>query len=73
MKKLIGTFLPPMTNADRIRAMSDEELVELLVMEKGGFFCAVCEIADQLDCDMDCRGHCAKWLRQPAEEVRKDG
>lgn len=30
MKKLIGTFLPVMTNGDRIRAMSDEELAEML-------------------------------------------
>lgn len=44
----------PMTNAERIRAMSDEELAEWLEYEGGGE-CA--EVFGWLD-----------WLKQPAEE-----
>lgn len=49
----------PITNADRIRAMSDEELARLLIAHCG--------------CKWDCK-HCdgvtviAEWLRQPAKE-----
>ena len=57
------------TNADRIRAMSDEELAHLL-MGHGTFECPVCEIGDQRKCDTECEKHCVKWLQQPAEEER---
>ena len=59
----------PQTNADRIRAMSDEELAELL----GG----MCKIAEQCDdCPLDGKcpggsydcGSWDEWLKQPAEE-----
>lgn len=65
------TFMPPMTNADRIRAMSDEELSEFISrIEIGDFgqqvygktFCDMCK--GQYECD-DCR---LWWLQQPAEE-----
>jgi len=58
-------FMPPMTNADRIRAMSDEELERFInhfnicdirtneVCKMS--YCACCEV-----CVMD-------WLKQPAE------
>ena len=64
-------FMPPMTNADRIRAMSDEELAEFISrIEIGDFgpqvygktFCDMCK--GQYECD-DCR---LWWLQQPAEE-----
>ena len=64
-------FMPPMTNADRIRAMSDEELSEFISrIEIGDFgpqvygktFCDMCK--GQYECD-DCR---LWWLQQPAEE-----
>lgn len=42
------------TNADRIRAMSDEELAKFLEYEGGG---ACAEVCGWLE-----------WLRQPAEE-----
>lgn len=65
---------PPMTNADHIRAMSDEELAQLLVrlascvddMECGG--CpfensgAVCWMAEGIE----------KWLEQPYKENTDD-
>ena len=59
------------TNADRIRAMSDEELAEFISrIEIGDFgpqvygktFCDMCK--GQYECD-DCR---LWWLQQPAEE-----
>ena len=61
----------PITNADRIRAMSDEELSEFISrIEIGDFgpqvygktFCDMCK--GQYECD-DCR---LWWLQQPAEE-----
>lgn len=61
----------PLTNADRIRAMSDEELAEFISrIEIGDFgpqvygktFCDMCK--SQYECD-DCR---LWWLQQPAEE-----
>lgn len=63
--------LPPMTNADRIRAMSDEEMAEFIGrIEIGDFgplvygktFCDMCK--GQYECD-DCR---LCWLQQPVEE-----
>lgn len=49
------------TNADRIRAMSDEELAEYLC---GLTYCCECEHRDT------CNGEDGylKWLRQPAED-----
>ena len=61
----------PMSNADRIRAMSDEELSEFISrIEIGDFgpqvygktFCDMCK--GLYECD-DCR---LWWLQQPAEE-----
>ena len=59
-----------MTNADRIRAMSDEELATF-----------ISEIADECERNTECNQHCygcdieycvrescLKWLRQPVEE-----
>lgn len=60
-----------LSNADRIRDMSDEELAEFISrIEIGDFgpqvygktFCDVCK--GQYECD-DCR---LWWLQQPAEE-----
>ena len=60
----------PLTNADRIRAMSDEELATF-----------ISEIADECERNTECNQHCygcdieycvrescLKWLQQPAEE-----
>ena len=67
-----GAYVPKsVTNADRIRAMSDEELAEFISrIEIGDFgqqvygktFCDMCK--GQYECD-DCR---LWWLQQPAEE-----
>lgn len=59
----------PMTNADRIRAMSDEELAKFLCTIRSsqsyGFPCSYC-VAEEFCHD----GHTGMidWLQQPAEE-----
>lgn len=53
-----------MTNADRIRAMTDEELAELLCNGKNTFRCYVCPVEQ---CDDKCEKHCMEWLKQPKE------
>ena len=64
--KMPCVYIVPMTNADRIRAMSDEELAEFL-----------CGISTAECCDRSCpaRHICGygdsgmiKWLQQPAKE-----
>lgn len=72
-----GIVKVPMTNAYRIRAMSDEELEELLISAD---FCEGCEYCDKVgicryyEAHPDgvladgCRQAARKWLQQPAEE-----
>ena len=66
-----------MTNADRIRAMNDDELAELLISAD---FCEGCEYCDKVGICRYCEAHpdgvladgckqaARKWLQQPAEE-----
>ena len=55
----------PQTNADRIRAMSDEELCKFLGEYK---FCDICEEGCE-NCTYhgDCDKRLLDWLQQPAE------
>jgi hypothetical protein len=61
-----------MTNGDRIRAMSDEELADLIntglgKMSYDCYHCiagAFCSAADENDF---CKAAWLQWLRQPAE------
>lgn len=56
----------PKTNADRIRAMSDEELCKFLGECK---FCDICEEGcDSCTYNGDCDKRLLDWLKQPAEE-----
>ena len=68
-------YKPPMTNADHIRAMSDEELADLLCTADW------CETCDQMREEGTCKAmeldgplnkHCVsaalRWLRQPYKE-----
>lgn len=64
----------PQTNADRVRAMSDEELAAHL--HDIGWDCHLCAEHRRLDnepllrgekCDEKCVEHCLEWLKQPAE------
>ena len=56
------------TNADRIRAMSDEELAKMLTVGKGAFACFECREIGDGECSMKCDERCLEWLQQPAEE-----
>ena len=62
------------TNADRIRAMSDEELAKCIY--EIGFDCHLCSEHERISdnpfirhekCDEKCVEHCFEWLKQPAE------
>lgn len=53
-----GAYKPPMTNADRIRAMSDEELGKFLY---GYFWGRLPVLPNREEKLLD-------WLQQPAEE-----
>ena len=67
----------PYTNAERIRAMNDDELAELLISAD---FCEGCEYCDKVGIRRYCEAHpdgvladgckqaARKWLQQPAEE-----
>ena len=65
-RKLID-HAKPQTNADRIWAMSDEELAKAF---SNGFHCAIGAVSDKGEkgvCDLKCDEHCLEWLKQPAE------
>ena len=57
----------PQTNADRIRAMSDYELAQMLATGKGTFTCLKCMEFIDGECSMKCDERCLEWLQQPAE------
>ena len=61
-------FSVPLTNADRIRSMSDEEMAEFISS------IPMCVGKDEdLNCEIDvCKECFLKWLRQPAEEDDHD-
>ena len=56
-----------MTNADRIRAMSDEELAKMMTTPGGGFSCSKCREIGGGECYTNCEEQCLEWLKQPAE------
>lgn len=58
----------PLTNADRIRAMSDEELATAIIAGRFGFDCDVCPERNHVKCTLECARHCTEWLQQPAKE-----
>lgn len=70
----IGFSVVPKTNADRLRAMSDEELAKILNAFTE-YFSECNRSADEVDCK-DCElnnlcqlheGKAIEWLQQPAE------
>ena len=67
-----------MTNADRIRAMSDEELAKWILDGVSSDACDYCGHKNEEFCDgSPCRGAQDKdviiaWLQQPAEEVHHE-
>ena len=60
-------YIPVPTNADRIRAMSDYELAQMLATGKGTFTCLKCMEFIDGECSMKCDERCLEWLQQPAE------
>ena len=58
----------PMTRADKIRAMSDEELADIISREAG--YCA--PTGDCEKTSMDCKACWLDWLQQPAEVDHED-
>ena len=59
----------PMTNADRIRAMSDEEMAVFLYEWSPSEFCG--HVCPRLRDDIPCKGECfemrKEWLQQPCD------
>jgi len=59
----------PITNADYIRSMSDEELANWLDWEFGkAQWCDPDRIGTDDCSDIDCTGCVAYWLKQPKEK-----
>ena len=59
------------TNADRIRAMSDEELMQFLFNEvSNNTICSFCvpTMRTKCKCDGHCRNGILEWLKQPVKE-----
>ena len=65
-------FMPPMTNADRIRAMSHDNLLNFFVELVGNMGCSPNGPFPCFKCDEDgydeCRKCWGEYLQQPAEE-----
>ena len=59
----------PMTNADRIRSMTDEELADFFY---GIRECSVCAYNYEDRC-VRCSDGIFKWLKKPAETPKEDG
>lgn len=57
-------FMPPQTNADRIRDMSDEDLAKFIVDE----MCLYCQTYRTEECYNKCVSAQIEWLKQPVEE-----
>ena len=68
-----GAYKPPMTNADRIRAMSDEELASIFLRadfckccehEKGGVCNFICAYPN-IPIYEGCKQAALAWMKQP--------
>ena len=60
---------PAMTNADRIRAMTDEELAEWLYWVLDCDTCIIPQPSGWLNCRIkDCMNRCLDWLKQEVTE-----
>lgn len=56
----------PVTNADKIRSMTDEELANFFLYDEGDF-CGLCEYYGTTCDGYGCRESMLKWLKQPAK------
>ena len=57
-----------MTNADRIRSMSDEKLANFIPDWRHTKACK-CNEHEFIGCDNQCEKCVLEWLKQPAEEI----
>lgn len=57
------TYHVVVTNGDRIRAMTDEELVDFMYNEKLSLWCA-----ENKECKPRCRDCFAEWLKEEVSE-----
>ena len=64
-------YVPAITNADRIRSMSDEELSVFLCDDRPCDFCT-CPGFDLCTMDGGKANGLLKWLQQPAEKPKED-
>ena len=55
-----------MTNADKIRGMTDEELA-IVLGDMGHDFPPYCDIEKTHRCDENCIACCIAWLKQEAD------
>ena len=57
-----------MTNGDRIRAMTDEELAKFI---PNWSYTDACKCVEKpyVDCNNECEKCVSEWLQQPAEEL----
>ena len=62
----LGWDSTPMTNADRIRAMTDEELAKFIPDWSYTNACK-CDQEIYVDCNNECDKCVLEWLKQPAE------
>ena len=63
-----GSGEKPQTNADRIRAMSDEELMQFLFNKvSNNTICSFCvpTMRTKCKCDGHCKNGILEWLKQP--------
>lgn len=75
-----GAFAPknPMTNADRIRSMSDEELAQAIYQGISSDPCDYCKENDHHCTGHTCQGKAdaeviLEWLQRPVEEAQGNG
>ena len=65
-------MVKPQTNADRIRAMSDEELAEYIHAVSLGWK-EWCDYHCENECDDGCDNCILDWLKQPVKDGEDDG
>ena len=58
----------PITNGDRIRAMTDEELAKFI---PNWSYTDACKCVEKpyVDCNNECEKCVSEWLQQPAEDL----
>lgn len=56
----------PVTNADKIRSMTDEELTDFFLYDEV-YFCSLCKYYGTTCDGYGCRESMLKWLKQPVK------